>query len=70
MLRKEEVERIRKVYPEGTRVELVSMDDPQAVLKGTLGTVKFVDDIGTIHVSWDTGSSLGVIPGVDIIRKV
>lgn len=27
---KETVERIRKEYPVGTRVELVQMDDPQA----------------------------------------
>lgn len=45
-------------------------DDPQKVPDGTLGTVKSIDDIGTVHVSWDTGSSLGVISGVDIIKKV
>lgn len=47
------------------RVRLISMDDPQAVPRGTEGTVKFVDDSGTIHVLWDTGSQLGLIPGHD-----
>ena len=44
------------------------MDDIQAPPIGTLGTVKHVDDIGTIHVSWDTGSGLGVVFGEDIVR--
>ena len=47
---KETVERIRKEYPVGTRVELVQMDDPQAPPVGTKGTVRGVDDIGSIMV--------------------
>ena len=48
---KETVERIRKEYPVGTRVELVQMDDPQAPPVGTKGTVRGVDDIGSsIHL--------------------
>ena len=50
---------------EGTRVRLIAMDDRQAPPKGTEGNVQFVDDAGTIHVQWDTGSSLGLIPGAD-----
>lgn len=50
---------------EGTRVRLISMDDRQAPPRGTEGTVQFVDDAGIIHVQWDTGSSLGLIPGAD-----
>lgn len=67
---KEVVERIRKEYPIGTRVELVRMDDPQAPPVGTLGTVKGVDDIGSIMVSWDNGSSLSVAFGEDACRVV
>ena len=44
----------------GTRVKLTRMDDPHAPPIGTLGTVMHVDDIGTIHVKWDNGSTLGV----------
>ena len=36
--------------------------------QGTRGTVTAVDDIGTIHVKWDTGSSLGIAYGVDACR--
>ena len=58
-------------YPVGTRVELIEMDDPYSKLKaGEQGTVSFVDAIGTIHVNWDCGSSLGLIPGVDEFKKI
>ena len=46
------VEVLRRQYPVGTRVELVRMDDPQAPPIGTKGTVKGVDDIGSIMVAW------------------
>ena len=66
-----EVSRIRSQYPAGTRVELISMDDPFSKLySGSLGTIEYVDDIGQIHVRWDCGSSLALIPGVDSFRKV
>ena len=58
-------EDIKRRYPEGTRIRLGNMNDAHAVPDGTLGTVQFVDDIGTIHVSWDNGSSLGLIVGED-----
>lgn len=49
----------------GMRVKLIYMEDPQAPAPGTEGTVQFIDDMGTIHVAWDTGCSLGLVPGVD-----
>lgn len=64
------VEMLRKQYPVGTRVELVEMDDCQAPPIGTLGTVKGVDDTGSILVSWDNGSSLNVVYGEDLCRKI
>ncbi len=67
---KETVERIRREYPVGCRVELVRMDDPQAPPIGTQGTVLGVDDIGSIMVRWDNGSGLHVAYGVDVCRKV
>ena len=67
---RETVERLRKEYPVGCRVELIRMDDPQAPPVGTKGTVRGVDDIGSIMVAWDNGSGLNVIYGEDIVRKV
>ena len=55
---REIVERIRKEFPSGTRVELLRMDDPQAPPIGPQGTVMGVDDIGSIMVAWDNGSGL------------
>ena len=56
---------IRKEYPEGTRVKLVRMDDPQAPPKGTYGTVIGVDDMGGLLMRWDTGSGLKLLYGID-----
>ena len=67
---RETVERIQTQYPAGCRVELVKMDDMQAPPIGTKGTVIGVDDIGSILVSWDNGSSLHVVYGEDICRKI
>ena len=67
--RQEIVEAVRARYKKGTRVELVSMNDPYSKLKpGDRGIVKSVDDTGTVHVSWDCGSCLGVVYGEDKIR--
>lgn len=65
------INRLKEQYPKGTKVELVSMNDPYVEMHtGLKGVVKFVDDIGTIHVSWENGSGLGVIYGEDIIKKI
>ena len=63
MNNRNQVERIKNSYPVGTRIELIqTMDDVQGVEKGTKGTVIGVDDIGTIHMKWDNGRGLGLIP--------
>ena len=67
---REIVERIRRDYPAGTRVELVRMDDAQAPLAGTLGTVLGVDDTGSLLMRWDNGSGLNVVYGEDVVKKV
>ena len=67
---RETVERIRKQYPAGSRVELIRMEDEQAPPIGTNGTVIGVDDIGSIMVQWDNGSSLNVVYGEDRCRKI
>ena len=66
---KEIVEALRREYPVGAMVELCAMNDPQAPPIGTKGKVIAVDDIGTIHVAWQTGGSLGVAYGEDRCRR-
>lgn len=56
---------IKETYPIGTKVRLLHMDDCQAPPVGTCGTVTAVDDVGDIHVRWDNGSGLALIPEVD-----
>jgi len=64
------VKRLKERYPKGTKVRLLGMEDIQAPPVGTLGTVMFVDDIGTIHVRWENGSSLGLVWGEDSFEEV
>jgi hypothetical protein len=70
LIRKEILEKLRKEYPPGTRVELIRMEDIQAPPTGTKGTVIGVDDIGSIMVSWDSGCSLSVVYGEDSCIKL
>jgi len=68
---RELVERLRKRYPAGSRIELISMDDPyREMLPRLKGTVLAVDDMATVHIQWDNGSTLGAVHGVDQIREV
>ena len=46
------------------------MSDPYAPPTGTQGTVTGVDDIGSLLVHWDNGSSLNVLYGEDTVRIV
>ena len=62
---------LRKQYPKGTRIELLSMNDPyDPVPAGTRGTVDYVDDGATIHMFWDNGRTLSIEPNQDSFRKL
>lgn len=68
---RKEVESIKEQYPVGTRIELVQMEDPYApVESGMQGTVKNVDDAGTLHMKWDNGRTLGIVPGEDQFKVI
>lgn len=71
VISKAALQALREAFPANTRVELIQMDDPfnTELVPGSLGTVRYVDDTGSIHVAWDCGSSLAVVYGVDICRK-
>lgn len=70
-LRPEILKQLKNNYLPGTRVVLVKMDDPYTKISpGTKGTVTGIDDLGTIHVNWDSGSTLGVAYGEDSCRKI
>ena len=70
-MNREQIQRIKEAYPKGTRIELLSMYDPFAPIdSGEKGTVRCVDDMGTIHMQWDNGRTLGLIYGEDSFRKI
>ena len=70
MLSVEEKELLQTIFTEGTIVELDFMSDAQAPPSGTRGEVILVDSLGQIHVKWDNGSSLALIPKVDRFHTV
>lgn len=50
----------------GQRIRLLFTGDAYTkLLPGELGTIRFIDDLGTFHINWDSGSSLGLIPELD-----
>ena len=66
-----EAKRTKADYPPGTRVMLLNMNDRLApVPEGTRGTVKHVDDLGQIHMEWDNGRTLALVPGEDSFRTL
>lgn len=69
-MREEIVDKLKRTYPEGTRIVLIHMEDEQAPKEGTLGTVRGVDDNASLLVSWDNGGSLNVLYGIDKIKKL
>ena len=65
-----EVLKLKQEYPPGTRIVLNHMDDKWAVPSGTRGTVVHIDDGGHIHMKWDNGRSLSIVPEADDFRKL
>ena len=54
----------------GTKVELIEMQGEQQMPKGLRGVVTHIDDAAQIHVKWQNGSSLAIIPEVDNFRVI
>lgn len=49
----------------GKRIRIIHMDDKDPVPSNTEGTIDHTDDIGQIHVKWDNGRTLAVVPETD-----
>ena len=65
------VRRMKEQYPPGTRIQLDYMgDDPRPIEPGTKGTVRTVDDMGTVHCNFDNGRNLGLVPGEDSFHVI
>lgn len=62
---------LKTKYPKGTRIMLIEMgDDPRPIPPHTKGTIEFVDDMGTLHCTFDNGRILGIVPAEDSFRKL
>lgn len=64
-----EVAAIRKRYPIGSRIELDYMNE-QGMPPGLKGIVKSVDDAGQLHMIWENGRSLALVPGADRFHRL
>ena len=67
-----QAEALKKAYPVGTRILLIEMgsDDPRPIPPNTRGTVRLVDDMGTVHCNFDNGRRLGLVSEADTFRKL
>lgn len=55
----------------GQRIRLIYTDDAYTrLVPGELGTIDFIDDAGTFHIKWDSGSYLGLVPDIDVWEYV
>lgn len=61
---------MRILYPRGTRIKLIEMNDPHAPKPGTCGTVLDIDDAGSILIRWDDGSQLSLLVDADKFEKI
>ena len=61
---------LKVIYQKGDRVSLIEMEGEKQMAKGLSGTIDFIDDAGQIHVSWENGSSLALVPSKDKFEVV
>ena len=63
------LEQLRKQYPIGTKLQMITMrNEKYPIPPGTVGEVTHIDDLGSIHMKWQNGSSLALIPEVDSFK--
>jgi hypothetical protein len=63
---KNNIEELKEKYPVGTRIKLLEdMNDSQPIKAGEIGTIDFIDSMGSLQMTWDNGRSLAVVPEVD-----
>lgn len=65
------IKAMREAFPKDATIELIFMDDLyRSIPRGLKGQVEQVDDMGTIHTHWESGSSLGAVWNADVVKNV
>ncbi len=56
----------------GRRIKFLAHDspDPRPLEYGQMGTCTSIDDVGTLHMAWDNGRSLGLVLGADTFAVI
>lgn len=67
---REQVQALRERYPPGTMIQLTADMQGERFQAGDIGKVTSIDDAGQIHLVWQKGGSLAIIPGVDSFREI
>lgn len=63
---KSNLEELNKTYPIGSKIKLLEdMEDTQGIRAGQFGILEYIDDEGSLHMRWDNGSGLAIIPEID-----
>ena len=66
MLSEDKLNKIKEKYPIGTKVKMLKdMDDKYPILAGTIGTVDYIDSEGQLHMIWENGRTLALVPEID-----
>jgi len=66
MISEDKLNKIKEKYPIGTRVKLTKdMADKQPILSGTVGTIDYIDSEGQLHMIWENGRTLALLPEID-----
>lgn len=66
MISEDKLNEIKENYPPETKIKLLKdMEDKQPILAGTIGIVDYIDSEGQLHMKWENGRTLALIPEVD-----
>ena len=66
MITEDKLKEIQEKYPVGTKIKMLEdMDDKYPIKKGTIGVVNYIDNEGQLHMNWENGRTLAVVPEID-----
>lgn len=68
---KKEIEKIKKIYIPGQKLELINLYSSfNVLLPGTKGMIEFIDDLGNIHVIWEHKKNIQLVVGIDEFKII